>query len=78
MVRSWTTKQTESEGFVTEAWRPCYEDDDEAETVSRAGGFFIAQCRSRIANTFPVATPAIPQQPQWTHSHSPVSHSETL
>ena len=75
MVRSWITKPLL--GFAG-ALRPCYEDDGEAGIVSRAGGFFIAQCRSRIENTFPVATPATPHAPQWTHSHSPVSHSETL
>jgi hypothetical protein len=30
-----------------------------------------------IENTFPVATPAIPQHPQWQHTHSPVSCSVT-
>ena len=32
---------------------------------------------SRIENTFPVATPATPHAPQWTHSHSPVGTSVT-
>lgn len=68
-----------------EPLRPCRYDAGGEAIVSAAAAGLRGTCatirterRSRIANTFPVWTPAIPQHPQCTHSHSPVGTSVTL
>jgi hypothetical protein len=46
---------------------------NEAEIVSRAGGFFIAQCRSLMRITRPVRALAIPEAPQQVQQNSSVA-----